>query len=425
MKSKDRDLEFMSDKAAAMLLQAPRSSKVILWLTVLFFVVLMAWAAWAEIDKVVPGIGVVVPSSHVQIVQNLEGGIVTDILVKNGDVVEKGQVLIRLDDTRFASELRKAKENYHSLLQRAARLKVEATGQMAQLQGEEQKLLKEHLRQLENSRKLLQAEQKRYKQRLTEALVRKDYLKRRLDLKLRELKMAKPLEKSGAFTKVDMLRLKGQANQLEGDLKSVKASIPRLEAALDAETRRLRELELNFRTKARENLKEVSDRLMQIKETIVSVADRVRRTDVRAPLRGVVQQVNITTIGGVVQPGMELLKIVPIDDDLLIDTSILAKDIGFIKIGQEAMIRFTAYDFTVYGGMNGRVEQISADSINDEKNKGSYYLVKIRPERNFVADNLYIIPGMQANIDIKIGKRTVLDYLLNPLLRVKHKAFSE
>ena len=296
-KVRPEDLEFMSDASAAVLLRAPRGGRLILWGGFLFIVAALLWASWAELDEVTSGVGQVIPSSQIQVVQNLEGGIIAEILVKNGDVVEKGQVLIRIDDTRFSSSLREARQRYYSLLLHKARLEAEAEGRDMQIPPEitqkapelvddERALFKAHLEQLENNRKILQAQRKQRRQELDEARARRTHLQRSLDLLSRELKMTEPLVEAGAISEVDVLRLRRQVSDLQGELDAVKLSIPCLESLLDEAEKKLEEVELSFRAKAREQLADVLSELSQLQESAVALRDRVKRTEVRSPVRG-------------------------------------------------------------------------------------------------------------------------------------------
>lgn len=428
----------MSDAAAAVMLRTPRGGRLILWGVLLVIVVGLAWASWAQLDEVTKGVGQVIPSSQLQVVQNLEGGIVSEILVKDGDVVDKGQVLLRIDDTRFSSSLREAKQRYYSLLLRKARLQAEAEGRplkvpeeikrsAPELTDDEQALFKARQKQLDKNREILQAQVKQRSQELDEAKAKRAHLQRSLALLTKELKMTAPLVDAGAISEVDVLRLRRQVNDQKGELEAVSLSIPRLESLLDEARKKLDEVELSFQTKAREELTDVLSELSQLQESAVALQDRVKRTEVRSPVRGKVKQVLVTTVGGVVQPGMDLVEIVPLDDTLLVEAKISPRDIGFIGAGQEAVVKITAYDFAIYGGLKGKVEQISADVIQDEEGR-AFYLVRVRTDKNHLGPEdhpLPIIPGMQAEVDIVTGKKTVLQYLLKPVLRAKQNALRE
>ena len=437
--ARPEDLEYMSDATAAVMLRAPRGGRIILWGAFLFIVAGLIWANWAELDEMTTGIGQVIPSSQIQVVQNLEGGIVSEILVHDGDQVEKGQVLLRIDDTRFASSLREARQKYNALRLRRARLEAESEGREMiipkdlardepDMVRDEKSLFEARRKQLINNRKILLSQLRQREQELDEAKAKKKHLQRSLTLLSKELKMTEPLVEAGAISKVDVLRLRRQVNDQRGELDSVRLSIPRLRSQLEEARKKADEVELSFRSKAREELSDVVSQLSQMQESNVALQDRVKRTAVRSPVRGTVKQVLVTTVGGVVQPGMDLVEIVPLDDSLLVEAKISPRDIGFIAAGQDAVVKITAYDFSIYGGLKGKVEQISADAIQDKEGKKSFYLVRVRTDKNHLGSDahpLRIIPGMQAEVDILTGKKTVMQYLLKPVLRARQKALRE
>lgn len=437
-KASAAELEFMSDASAAVMLRAPAGGRLILWAVFAFIVAALFWANWAELDEVTSGVGQVIPSSQIQVVQNLEGGIVSELLVHDGDRVKKGQVLLRIDDTRFTSSLREATQKSNALMLQKARLQAEANGsdmvipkaleqEAPDMVRDEQKLYQAHLQQLENNKKILQAQLRQREQELNEAKAKKKHLQRSLSLLSKELKMTEPLVEAGAISEVDVLRLRRQVNDQRGELDSVRLSIPRLESQLEEARKKAEEVELSFRSKAREALSDVVAELSQTQESNVALEDRVERTEVRSPVRGTVKQVLVTTVGGVVQPGMNLVEIVPLDDSLLVEAKVSPRDIGFIGAGQEAVVKITAYDFSIYGGLKGKVEQISADAIQDEEGK-SYYQVRVRTDENHLgsrAHPLPIIPGMQAEVDILTGKKTVMQYLMKPVLKARQHALRE
>jgi len=432
------ELEYMSDVAAAMLIKAPRGGRIILWSAFAFFMVALLWASWAELDEVTSGIGQVIPSGQVQVVQNLEGGIVAELLVRSGQVVEKNQVLLRIDDTRFLSSLKEARSRYLSLLLKRARLQAESEGRQLEfpaemakeapdLVREEQDLFLARRDELENNRSILAAQVDQRSQELSEAKARQGHLTRSLSLLAQELEMTEPLVEAGAISEVDVLRLRRQVNDLRGELESVKLSLPRLQSLLQESRKKAEEVELRFRSDAREQLSEILAEISQLEQSNVALQDRVKRTAVRSPVRGTIKQILVNTVGGVIQPGMDLVEIVPLDDSLLIEAKISPRDIGFLRPGQEAVVKISAYDFAIFGGLAGKVEHISADAIEDDESN-SFYLVHVRTDRNYLGTSenpLQVISGMQAEVDVLTGKKTVLQYLLKPVLRAKQNALRE
>ncbi len=434
------DQNFLNDVNAANLYEVPVQGHLILWLTVAFVAIALIWAGFAPIDEVTRGQGKTIPSSQVQVVQNLEGGIVSDLLVQEGQLVEKDQVLLQLDEVRFASSFKETKLKYYELLAATARLNAEINGTPLQIPAEVAK----HAPQIaENARQLLLsrqnelksnsdilAEQVRQKeQEIVELQSKSEQLARSYHLLQDEVKMSEPLVADGAMSQVELLRLQRAANDLKGDLNSANLAIPRLRSSLDEARNKLAEIKIRYRTEALKELNEVKAELDRTSESAVALEDRVSRTRVLSPVKGTVKRIKVATVGGVIQPGMDLLEIVPVEDQLLIEARIRPADIAFLHPGQPAVVKLSAYDFSIYGGLDATLEHISADSIPGErKDEESYYLIRLRTARNYLEKNgqrLDIIAGMTAEVDILTGKKTVLDYLLKPILKARDRAFRE
>ncbi len=432
------DAPFLSDVNAAVLMGARRSSHVILWVSALFFLVALTWAAFATLDEVTTGQGKVIPSAKLQVIQNLEGGILSALYVKEGQTVAKGQELMRLDDTRFASNYRENELKYMSLLAKAARLKAEVNQKPYQAPEEvmknhpeiaqrEQSLYTSRQNELQSSVQVMQQQQLQAQQQLSETRSHKGQLERSYGLLRQELSMSEPLAKSGAISEVELLRLRRSVNDLKGDMDASSLAIPRLEASISEVDHKIDELKITFRTKAQSELNETQSDLSALNENIRSDKDRVTRTLIRSPVRGIVKQLKVTTIGGIVQPGMDMAEIVPLDGTLLVEARIRPKDIAFLHPGQEAMVKLTAYDFSIYGGMKAKLELISADTITDPKGE-SFYIIRVRTDRDYLGPkdkSLKIIPGMTTVVDILTGHKTVLDYLLKPILKARERGLRE
>ena len=432
------DEQFISDVNAAVLMGASRSSHLILAATVLFLVVALLWAANATLDEVTRGEGKVIPSSKVQIVQNLEGGILEQILVREGELVERDQPLLQLDDTRFSSTFRETRLKYLALLAKSARLQAEANNQPLQipdsvwqergdLAGNEVALFESRAVELESNLSILREQESQTGHELAELRSKKNKIARSYELVRQELVMSEPLADEGAISEVEILRLKRSVNDLRGDLDASRLAIPRLQSAMEEMKDKIGDLEISFRTQARGELNEVEAELSGVEETLRSQQDRVSRTLVRSPVKGEVKQVKVTTIGGVIQPGMDLIEIVPIEGTLLVEAHVRPADIAFLRPNQDAQVKLTAYDYAIYGGLPAKLEHISADTITNEDGD-SFYLIRVRTERSHLGtdDNpLKIIPGMTAVVDILTGEKTVLDYLMKPVLRAREMALRE
>lgn len=432
------ELDFMSESSAAVLRQSPRGGRLILWLTVAFFTALLVWASLAELDEITRGAGKVIPSLQVQVVQNLEGGILSEILVKEGGTVEREQVLLRIDDTRFSSTLSESRLRFLSLKAKAARLQAEAENTSfippreamqahPELVEQELELFQSRGQGLQSKLGILNQQVTQRQQELAELKSKVKHIKASYWLANKELKITKPLVKDGAISEVEVLRLERQVNELRGQLETSKLAIPRVESMYNEAQRKYEEMEIAFRNAARMELNETVSELSGLSESHLAMEDRVRRTLVRSPVRGTVKQVMVSTIGGVIKPGMDLVEIVPAEDTLVVEARVRPGDIAFLHPGARAVVKFTAYDFAIYGGLNANVEHISADTITDEKGE-SYYLVRARTDESYFgpeAAPLPIIPGMTVNLDILTGKKTVLEYLLKPVLRAKEMALKE
>jgi adhesin transport system membrane fusion protein len=243
----------------------------------------------------------------------------------------------------------------------------------------------------------------------------------------KELELTRPLVSQGAVSEVEVLHLERQASQMQGEISTIKQTIPKAQSRLQEAQLDLRENQLAFFNKAKEELNEVLAELEEVSASAIALEDRLRRTNVRSPVTGTINRLLVNTVGGVIQPGMDLVEIVPLEDTLVIEAKVKPADIAFLRPKQEAKVKFTAYDFTIYGGLEAKLEHISADSITDEKDN-SYYLVRLRTNKNYLgpeSDPLPIIPGMVASVDILTGKKTILAYLLKPVLRAKYMALRE
>ncbi|TQV85272.1 HlyD family type I secretion periplasmic adaptor subunit [Exilibacterium tricleocarpae] len=427
----------MSSAAAAVLQQSPRGGQQLLWAIAGFFLIAIVWAAWAEVDEFTRGEGKVIPSSYLQVIQNLEGGIVAELYVREGQTVQRDQPLLRIDDTRFASSLREAGVTLDQLRAKVARLRAEAEGDTftseslpdisQSVAAQELALFESRRREMRSANQVLVEQVSQRRQELSELRAKQNQLQRSFDLLNSELVMTRPLAKEGAISQVELLRLERQLNDMAGELEGAKLAIPRAESSLQEARQKLSNAESAFRSEAYQELNEATAELSRLSETSGALEDRVDRTLVRSPVAGTVKQLFVKTIGGVIQPGMDIVEIVPSEDSLLIEAKIRPADIAFLHPQQRAMVKFTAYDFSIHGGLEGEVVHISPDTIVDE-NSESFYLVKVQTERGYLGPAsapLPIIPGMTAGVDILTGKKTVLDYLLKPVLKTKQLALRE
>lgn len=411
------DFAYANDIRAAVLLRTPRTSRMLLWTFLALIGTFLVWAHFAVLEEVKRGNGKVVPSRQIQVVQSLEGGIVGDILVQEGAAVQQGQSLMRIDDTKFASEFGEIRERRAAMAARVARLDSEAKGRTEIAFPEEIDQIAPAAVATETS--VFKTRAQKLAQDvdvLTQQITRLTQSNTLLD---RELTITRRLYEQKVVPEIEMLRLERQSAETKGQLAEAKAK-----AATTVTT---------FRAQADEDLAKSRADLAVLDENIKSAQDRVRRTDLRSPVRGIVNKLNITTIGAVVQPGANLMDIVPLDDTLLVEGKIKPQDIAFIRPGQDAVVKISAYDSSVYGHLDGKVERISADTILDDKGEAAqhpetYYRVMVRTDKNHLGTEehpLPIIPGMVTTVEVLTGKKSVLDYLIKPARTLRDEALRE
>lgn len=435
---KDEDFEFMSDLEAAAHLRPNWASQVFLWSIAALVGWFFLWAALSEVDERVRGTGQVMPSSDMQVVQSLEGGILTDLLVAEGDHVRKGQSLLRIDDIQFASEGRGIEAQMSSLQAKQARLRAESSDQRFAIALElirkypdiaatEKKLYESRRDEMKNAFSILEDEVRGAEADLEEvkaSIVK--YSKSRALLQ-KELDITKSMVAQKAQPEIDQIRLERQLNDIEGSLASALQSRSSLEAKLSAAQKRKEEKTGSLKSQALGELNEVEAKIASIQESLKSVQDKVDRTELKSPVDGVVQKLHIKTVGGVIQPAQKLVEIVPVTDDLMIRARISPADVAFLKPGQEVRVSITAYDPQIYGTLQGRLERIGADTSEDTQGN-IYFEIDVRTDKGYLGDavqRLPIVPGMIAETEVIVGKRTILSYLMNPVLRMKDRALTE
>jgi membrane fusion protein, adhesin transport system len=433
-----RDSRFMADRVAIEHTVNPLS-EILLFAVVVLLVTALIWANFAMLDEVTRGEGKVVPSRDIQRVQNLEGGIISEILVEAGSLVEAGDILLRIDDTLFTSSFQENRAERSALEARIARLRAETEDREMEIPGglavaelnlyqAERSLWQERRRELETTLAVLAQQAIQIEQQQKELVASQGRIATSLRLANQELSILAPMLTAGVVSELGVLRLQRQINDLEGQLEMAATAIVKAEAALAENRGKVSEVKARQRSQAREALNGDLLQLRLREESMTALRDRVQRTAVRSPVRGVVKQLLVRTIGGVVQPGSDLVEIVPIDDRLLIEGNIRPADIAFIHPGQQAMVKFTAYDFAIYGGLKAELSQISADTIVQQSSGESFYRILLRTdnsELHYQGRSLPIIPGMVVTIEILTGRKSVLDYLLKPILKTRQIAMTE
>ncbi len=427
--------DWVDDADWARIQQAPLRSRALLYAVFVVVIMLITWAGFAQIDEVARGQGKVIPSQHTQVIQSFDGGVVQEILVREGQVVEKNTLLLRIDSTRFVSSYRENHAQYLSLQVRAARLQALTNStafdlpkniqiEAPEVVENEKTLFTNNLNELGQQLSIADQQLMQRQEELNEIMARLAQATRAHELASEELQVTRPLLGSGAVSEVEILRLERDVSNANGERKQAIAQRARIESAVEEAKNKRQEVELAAKNRWRSELSETLALLSSSSETSLGLADRVKYAEIRAPVRGTVHRLFVNTVGGVVQPGREVLEMIPLDDQLLVEAKIPPKDIAFLRPGQEAMVKLTAYDFTIYGGLTGKLEHIGVDTITDE-NDQTYYLVRVRTNKAGLDQALPIIPGMTAQVDILTGKKTILSYLLKPILRAKQNALTE
>jgi adhesin transport system membrane fusion protein len=380
--------KFMADTHPKHVQGASVAAHAVLWTAVAFVVVAFIWAKYSILDEVTTGEGKVIPATQIQVIQNLEGGIVEKIFVREGQIVKKNQVLLQLNDVQFGANYQATKLKAYALEAKIARLLSVVENKpfvVSDILKKEASSLVAHEQELYMSQ---ESEQK--------------HLEEAYQSNKKEYELTKPLVQKGAASEVEVLRLERQISASQEDMD-------------------------NFQSRVLQDLNTAKADFLGVNSTLADYKDRLSRTTIRSPVKGVVNKINITTIGGVSQPGMDLMEIVPLEDTLLVEAKIKPKDIGFLTLGQSATVKISAYDYSIYGGLQGRIEKISADSVQDEEHK-SFYIIDVRTDKNYLGTKkkpLYIIPGMVATVDILTGRKSVLNYLLKPIFKTTERALRE
>ena len=415
-----------------------RLPRILLWSVAAFFVLGILWATFFEIEEVARGEGRVITKSQTQVITNLEGGIIAEIFVREGDVVDKDKPLIRMDPTRFASAYREGEQSAVALRARIARLSAEATGKSLSMPAEVQKtnplvasnetsLHKARQAELAAKTQVLRQQLNQRDSELRELRSRTDRLAEQLVLLDREIAMTAPLVKRGVVSEVELLRLEREQTRMRQDLDQARISTPRAQAAIDEARGRLADAEASFRSQASNDLTQAQGELAKLSEQIPALEDRASRTLVRAPMRGVVKTIPNKTIGGVVQPGSPMVEMVPVEDTLVVETRLRPADIAFVHTGQRAIVKLSAYDYSIFGGLEGKIEYVAPDSVVPQQGE-PYYIAHVRTNKNtidYYGKHLSISPGMLATVDVITGERSVLHYLAKPINRARERALTE
>jgi len=434
----ETDLKFISSLSAAVIQKSTNKSRLLVWIILLLIVVFILWASLTHIDEVTRASGKIIPSHQIQKVQHLEGGIITEILIKEGDFIKKGQPLIKIDSVGSKTRFLENKFKLFELKAKGSRLKAQIKGgsisfdsmikkEFPQIVEEEKSLFKSSMAQLKEKIDILSEQLKQRKSEIKEANNVQKELTSRYKLINEEIKLTAPLVKRLLVSEVEFLKLKRQASEMQGELEASKLAIPRLKSKIDEARKSMKEARLDFSNKAKKEYNEVISEIARIEQTKVLLKDKVYKTVLRSPVNGTVKQLLSNTVGGVIHPGRDIVEIVPFEDSLFSEVKVRPSDIAYLHLEQEAIVKFSAYDFSIYGGLRGKVIHISADTITDEKDE-SYYLVRVKTDKSFLGSvdkPLKIMSGMTVTVDILTGEKTILDYILKPIFKAKNNALKE
>ncbi len=434
----DTDLLYMQSLAAAVVQRSPRYIVLVIVMIGLAIASAITWMSVSEIDIVVRGGGKVVPSKQLQIIQSLEGGIVSEILVREGEVVEPLQPLIKISDIAFSSSFEENRILYLEFRARIARLKAEADDipfesdelvlkDAPDILRSEQSLHETNRQQRQETIRILEEQMRQNQNELLESEAKRRQLGKSLSLMRQELKLKRPLLKRRLVSEIEFLQLKQREVEIEGDLEAVKLAAPRIRSTIEEGRRKIEQSRLDFRNAAKRELNEVAAEASRIAEVQNALRDKVQRTTVRSPVKGTVTRLHVNTLGGVVSPSTPIMEIVPNDGTLLVEIKLKPADIANISVGQAGRLKFSAYDSAIFGSLDAKVVFLSADTITND-NGESFFISRLKPARDYIEHQTSRLPirvGMTAEADILTDKKTILAYLFKPISRGIQKALSE
>lgn len=438
MPEKKKDTDFMSDLEASKRLEPSYTSALMLWVIAGLMIFLIFWAGVSRVEEITRGGGQVVPSGDIQIVQSLEGGILQELLVNEGDRVKQGDVLLRISDITFSSEERGVEARRRSLLAKKARLLSEAKGEdfampedikekAPKIAENEYALYQSRRQELGNAYSMLDEKINSIEAQLLEIQADINSFQNSRSLLQEELEITKEMVAQQAMPKLEEIRLKREVSELAGKTQAARERQKALQAELKSAQREREDQEDKARTQAYGELNEVETQLAELEESLKSIGDRVDRTEIRSPVTGVVNKLSIKTLGGVIEPAQRVAEVVPLEDNLKIVAKISPNDIAFIDQGQDVKVKILAYDPSRYGSLKGKLSRIGANTVSDAEGN-MFFEVEVITEKNHMgpdANPLPITPGMIAEIEIITGKRSILSYLLKPIVKAFDRALTE
>ncbi len=433
-----KDTDFMNELEAAANLKPSLASLLMLFSVLALVVFFFVWAGFSKVEQITRGMGQVVPTSEIQIVQSLEGGILAELNVQEGEIVEKDQILMRISDVAFASEERGTEARSYALKAKRVRLEAEANGSdfvlpenikenAPEIARNEENLYRSRQQELKNAMSILDNNISRAQSELAEVRAKISRLSSNRSSLQKELKITAEMVRKRAVPELEEIRLRREVNDVSGQISEAVQRRGALEAELRGAKKEREDRETKFKSQALGELNEVETQISQLEESLTAIGDRVFRTELRSPVRGVVNKIMLKTKGGVVEPAMRLVEIVPLDDELKIMAKVAPHEIGFLRTGQDVKVKITAYDPQRYGSLEGKLTRIGANSVTDREGN-IFFEIEVRSDKNYMGNEknkMPITPGMVAETEVITGKRTILEYLLKPILRARDRAFTE
>ncbi len=430
----NEEAQYINDRRAALLLHSPRGARLLVYMILAFFIGFMIWAYFANIDETVKGMGKVIPSRHIQQIQHLEGGVLQEIHVQEGQEVEKDQLLMVISDVQFSSSLAERQAEYYGMLAKRKRLSGEAKGRAPifpdDLQEKYPAFVHDELLQYKSNQKKLDNDIKVFEARKQQQVDEKEKLEKQLGhaisrgkISADKLARMQRLVKRGSVSEMDVIQAREEVDDWVSKKESTSEDIDKTKASIHELDQSVNKVRSDFRARAGEEHNQIKTKMRSVEASLTGLADKKSRTHIQSPVKGVINKIHLTTIGGVVKSGMTLLEIVPLDDKLVIEVKIKPRDIGFLRIGMQSKVKLTAYAFATYGGLVGELTHISADTLTTPKGQ-TFFIANVVTERASLGTPehpLPIIPGMQAEVDIIVDRKTVLSYLLKPMLKARQK----
>lgn len=435
---KHDDIDFMNELQAAQKMGPATSAKLLLYAIMGLVCFLVYWSSVSEVEELTRGEGTVVPSQEIQVVQSLEGGILEEILVKEGETVEQGQVLIRLSDIEASAQEKGTEARFLGLEAKRARLKAEASGEnfippenvvkkAPEIAKNELALYESRQKELKNAYEILDDRIDKANAELAEVRAKISERYQNRDLLQQELEITKDMVAKRAVPKLEQIRLERELSSIMGDISSFGQRRKALESELAVTQKEKASQDDKFRSQALGELNKVETDISALEESLKSMGDRVFRTELRAPVDGIVNKIALKTIGGIVEPAMKMVEIVPLDDELKIISRVKPEEVAFLRPGLPAKVKITAYDPQKYGALDGEVTRLASNSVTD-RDGNVFFEIEVRTHKNYMGTEenpLPISPGMVASIEVITGKRTILEYMMKPILRARDRAFTE